>query len=95
MIRRQPRSTLFPYTTLFRSVGEKARINTDLRENVDSYSLLDLSVNYQMKPQDLELNLSIKNVFDKAYYLPSPEGTYPNDFEQEGRSVLFSLRKGF
>src|SRR5258707_5419025 len=26
MIRRPPRSTLFPYTTLFRSVGENARL---------------------------------------------------------------------
>src|SRR2546425_6736654 len=26
MIRRPPRSTLFPYTTLFRSIGERAQI---------------------------------------------------------------------
>src|SRR3989454_9965295 len=29
MIRRPPRSTLFPYTTLFRSQGSAARINTE------------------------------------------------------------------
>src|ERR1035438_10893702 len=33
MIRRPPRSTLFPYTTLFRSVAEKIR---SLREQVES-----------------------------------------------------------
>src|SRR5256885_8847472 len=29
MIRRPPRSTLFPYTTLFRSVGGEVRLSTD------------------------------------------------------------------
>src|SRR6185369_17531867 len=29
MIRRPPRSTLFPYTTLFRSFGESFRMSTD------------------------------------------------------------------
>src|SRR2546430_8254315 len=29
MIRRPPRSTLFPYTTLFRSVGSDARVHRD------------------------------------------------------------------
>src|SRR2546422_5823684 len=38
MIRRPPRSTLFPYTTLFRSVGDRAaRIRLrDRREGLDS-----------------------------------------------------------
>src|SRR3712207_8176188 len=31
MIRRPPRSTLFPYTTLFRSVGDRARAVSDER----------------------------------------------------------------
>src|SRR6266478_8800679 len=33
MIRPPPRSTLFPYTTLFRSVRENARRQPDLRED--------------------------------------------------------------
>ena len=76
-------------------VDEKRRVETDLRANVDSYTLFDLSVNYQYQPADIDVNLSIKNLFDKTYYLPSPENTYPDDFEREARSVLFSLRKGF
>src|SRR5260221_6446149 len=31
MIRRPPRSTLFPYTTLFRSLGHEARLQADVR----------------------------------------------------------------
>src|SRR5689334_23492069 len=34
MIRRPPRSTLFPYTTLFRSLGEEARRREDRRRRV-------------------------------------------------------------
>src|SRR3989442_2905281 len=33
MIRRPPRSTLFPYTTLFRSSGDSATASTDMMEN--------------------------------------------------------------
>src|SRR2546430_17370445 len=45
MIRRPPRSTLFPYTTLFRSAGKKAdiqaRIETLRREAEDTKSTYD------------------------------------------------------
>src|SRR5256885_4684917 len=43
MIRRPPRSTLFPYTTLFRSVSE--RIGSDLRTTTYNH-LLTLSLDY-------------------------------------------------
>src|SRR2546430_11888465 len=39
MIRRPPRSTLFPYTTLFRSDGD-LRAVVELRENVQTYVLV-------------------------------------------------------
>src|SRR3712207_7377381 len=35
MIRRPPRSTLFPYTTLFRSRVDDVRIETDVLHDVD------------------------------------------------------------
>lgn len=82
-------------STIARFVDEKDRIEADLREPVDSYILFDLSVNYQHKPTNVSLNFSIKNLFDEKYFLPSPENTYPADFEQEGRSILLGLRKGF
>src|SRR2546422_3308444 len=34
MIRRPPRSTLFPYTTLFRSIVERARVSTGRKASV-------------------------------------------------------------
>src|SRR5256885_2736971 len=37
MIRRPPRSTLFPYTTLFRSVSPHARVPRGLARRVESF----------------------------------------------------------
>src|SRR3712207_8863572 len=49
MIRRPPRSTLFPYTTLFRSGGRKPRRGLHLRQVVD-VSLRDgVAVNVQLQ----------------------------------------------
>ena len=76
-------------------VDKKGRLETDLRNDVDSYALFDLSFNYQGQPEDLDINISVKNLFDKTYYLPSPDNTYPDDFEREGRTILLSLRKSF
>src|SRR2546430_13038157 len=36
MIRRPPRSTLFPYTTLFRSTQERVKLESDLHEALRS-----------------------------------------------------------
>src|SRR3712207_8701272 len=41
MRRRPPRSTLFPYTTLFRSVGELPRYLTDVLATVESLGVGD------------------------------------------------------
>jgi len=76
-------------------VGDKGRIKADLRDDVSSYVLFDLSVNYQHQPTGISANLSVKNLFDETYFLPSPENTYPDDFERESRSIIFGLRKQF
>src|SRR5256884_7675565 len=39
MIRRPPRSTLFPYTTLFRSLWSTVNDGTDVRDSRRDYSL--------------------------------------------------------
>src|SRR3712207_7968077 len=44
MIRRPPRSTLFPYTTLFRSIGSSAIKLVELRERKGEFSLQRLGV---------------------------------------------------
>src|SRR3712207_1359746 len=44
MIRRPPRSTLFPYTTLFRSAGEVACVSVHGANRLGTNSLLDINV---------------------------------------------------
>ena len=82
-------------SALTKFVDEKARTETDSRDEVDSYVLFDMSINYQHKSSDIDFNLSIKNLFDETYYLPSQENTYPDDYEREGRTILFALKKRF
>lgn len=80
---------------IYKYVGEKGRIEDDIREDVNDYSLVDVTLEYNHQPTDLSLSFSVKNLFDKEYDLSSPDGTYPDDFEQDGRTVLFQLRKRF
>lgn len=75
--------------------GEKGRVVADTREDVDAYSLLDLSTSYQTGPEAIKFSLSVKNALDKTYYLPSPDNTYDGDFEQSGRTWLLRLSKDF
>ena len=82
-------------STIIKFVDKKDRVENDPRDKVESYTVFDLSVNYQHKPTGINANLSVKNLFDETYYLPSPENTYPDDFEQESRSILLSLMKRF
>src|SRR5256714_12610517 len=51
MIRRPPRSTLFPYTTLFRSSGEHLRITAQLVRTADGFHLW--SQNFDRKLNDV------------------------------------------
>lgn len=82
-------------SSLVKYVGEKERTQSDARNNVDDYITADISAVYRYEPEDLSISLSVKNIFDTTYYLPSPDGTYPGDFEQVGTSFLVRLSKGF
>src|SRR2546430_4674230 len=56
MIRRPPRSTLFPYTTLFRSLGRNADVPQDQRQ----HALADAAKTHEQDPSwKLEKNLVI------------------------------------
>ena len=83
------------YSGLFKYTGDKGRVETDIRENVDAYSVLDLSVSYENSRNDIKVSASVKNVLDEKYFLPSPDGTYDSDFEQSGRVFLLRLSREF
>src|SRR3989442_3503889 len=53
MIRRPPRSTLFPYTTLFRSQGRWARLHGDATEGIGGNHPSELSAGRGGSPSKL------------------------------------------
>src|SRR2546430_15790359 len=75
MIRRPPRSTLFPYTTLFRS--QRASLDTEV---VNSINLFDVSLTYKFNPRwSLTVGMPILNatrtydhqLFNVFFHLPN------------------------
>src|SRR2546429_6699330 len=62
MIRRPPRSTLFPYTTLFRSEGRKVAIRKGIQHSANLFSFEAIERN----------RLKIRNGRD-LHLLPGPE----------------------
>src|SRR3712207_7619007 len=81
MIRQPPRSTLFPYTTLFRSGEYFGEINTVMPElQADISGLADLAETYDGAAEDLLAvldNLAVTNqtVVDEEEALRSEEHT--------------------
>src|SRR5256885_5381731 len=64
MIRRPPRSTLFPYTTLFRSQGNEAKVDRVISALIDRTKFAYVPLEYydidrqvtRMLPDDLTIN---------------------------------------
>ena len=80
---------------LVKYVGEKERVAGDTRSKVDDYATVDLTTVYTHKSSGVRLSASVKNIFDTTYHLPSANGTYPDDYEQEGINFLVRLEKRF
>lgn len=83
------------FSSVLKYIDQKDRVITDSRASVSSYALVDLSASYQQNKKSNQYSISIKNVFDQEYFLPSPNGTYINDFEQPGRTWMFRLSREF
>lgn len=76
-------------------VGSKDRVFGDTREKVKAYSTLDSSLYYKDPKQNYSATLSIKNIFNTDVTYPSPPNTYIEDYAQEGRTFLVTLKKEF
>src|SRR5688572_32040667 len=57
MIRRPPRSTLFPYTTLFRSVKEWVHASFNPRTRMFYVPIIDACATYTLKPAEFREGL--------------------------------------
>ncbi|MFA5453751.1 MAG: TonB-dependent receptor plug domain-containing protein [Sulfurimonas sp.] len=76
-------------------VGAKDRVFGDTREKVKAYSTVDSSLYYKDPKYNYSATLSIKNIFNTNITYPSPPNTYIEDYEQEGRTFLVTLKKEF
>src|ERR1051325_9099578 len=87
MIRRPPRSTLFPYTTLFRSLSDYPVTDDMIPKLKKGQQLVVQAINMQGTPISLPLPL---NDFAKAYDGPA---TDPKVFEEQQRKLQEELQK--
>ncbi len=83
------------FSGVFKYVGDKGRTSLDSRDDVDAYSVLDITTNYSGFGDNSKLSISIKNLLDEKYYFPSPNGTYSGDFEQPGVTIFLRMSKEF
>ena len=81
--------------TTLRYASAKGRMNGDLRSKVDAYTTLDTALNYKNKKYNYSINLSAKNIFNADVRYSSPSHTYADDYVQERRIFLLSLKKVF
>ncbi len=82
-------------STTAKFVGSKCRVYGDTREKVKAYSTFDTAMQYKNKKYDFALTFSVKNIFNSTVKFPSAVNTYPEDYEQEGRNFLITLKKEF
>jgi len=76
-------------------VGEKKRVLSDTRNKIDAYTTIDTTLNYKNHTYNYDIAFSIKNIFDEDVIYPSTPKTYSQDYTQEGRTFLVTLRKEF
>src|SRR3712207_8935195 len=102
MIRRPPRSTLFPYTTLFRSRAQVCRLDYRLDVNTlhRDASTTELSMNeigrIRLDRKSTRLNSSHANISYAVFCLKKKKINYAlsariYELEQQGDSVNYNL----
>lgn len=76
-------------------VSSKDRAKGDARSKVKAYTTVDTSLNYKNRHYNYTVNVSLKNIFDTDVRYPSPPNTYADDYAQERRTFLITLKKSF
>src|SRR3712207_8615427 len=100
MIRRPPRSTLFPYTTLFRSGGEDDPLLPHLLANIDESDSLDIAVAFVLPSgvrriedrKSTRLNSSHANISYAVFCLKKKKQNWARQHAPAERSRRLGLR---
>lgn len=76
-------------------VMNRERLEGDLRDEIDDYTLADINLRYTFDSSKLRLSLSVNNVFDSDAREPSPAASIPNDLPLAGRHAFAGLEYAF
>jgi len=75
-------------------IGGRKRAPTDARDEIDNYTIVDLTLRKTTLKKTWELAVSAKNLFDQKEYEPSPLGNptgIPGDYQKPGRSIYAEI----
>ncbi len=75
-------------------IGKRHRPSTDTRDDLDAYSLVNLTLEKRELLDGLDALVSVRNLFDEDYSEPSI-ASVPNDYPMEGVSFFAELRYNF
>ena len=73
-------------------VGNRQREAADTREDIDDYTLVDLTLRRKNIGKNLEMAAMVKNVFDEDAREPASSGTIADDFPLNERGFYVELR---
>lgn len=76
-------------------VGKQRRVNGDTRAPVDHYTTVDLTMRQKQVTQNLDISLSIRNLFDRDVFEASAVDRIASDFPMAGRSIYGELAYSF
>lgn len=80
-------------------VMDRKRAQDDLREPIKDYNVTDLSINWKIKNDALDLSFLVKNIFDSDVREPTANNgsvvNIPNDLPLPGRTALAQITYHF
>ncbi|RDH85668.1 MAG: TonB-dependent receptor [endosymbiont of Galathealinum brachiosum] len=72
-------------------VGDRERELTDVRESIDDYTLVNLTLRRRNIADNIEAAITINNVFDEDASEPTSENTISDDFPLNEQRIYFEL----
>jgi iron complex outermembrane receptor protein len=72
--------------------GKTKRLLNDSRNDLSGYAVFNTAIKAKDLYKNLELKLSVNNIFDKNYYSPSNIGSVASDYRQPGRNFMFEAK---
>jgi iron complex outermembrane receptor protein len=82
-------------------IGERERTSVDIRENVDAYTLTNLTIRRKNIFEKFDITFAVRNLFDEDVREPGPAPNppyppaIPNDYSMEGRSFYSEIKYHF